>query len=209
MAPPKNSPTRPDLVEWFTISYRTVYLGIGGLLVAGASYRGEFESRLNGLLEECRQARGSVLLFIDEIHQLLGLGRAGGGAMDAANLMKPALARGELWCVGATTYEEYRLVEADAAFRRRFQPVDVPELEEALRNDWQLDLAIQEMINESQSIDADEILEAVTAAADEAYEGKVALVGLLTYFGVPSSLSAELPVARLMITCGAGPTQLK
>ncbi len=98
-----------------------------GLLVAGATYRGDFENRLKSVLRATREARGSVILFIDEIHQLMGLGRTS-GSMDAANLMKPALARGELWCIGATTYEEYRAWESDAALRRRFQPVEVPEL---------------------------------------------------------------------------------
>ena len=97
-----------------------------GLLVAGTSYRGQFEERLKTVLRELREARGEVLLFLDEIHQLLGLGKTG-GAMDAANLMKPALARGELWCIGATTLEEYREIERDGALRRRFQPVRVEE----------------------------------------------------------------------------------
>ncbi|HZV00759.1 MAG TPA: ATP-dependent Clp protease ATP-binding subunit [Planctomycetota bacterium] len=97
-----------------------------GLLVAGAQYRGEFEERLKALLRELSAADGAIILFIDEIHQLLGLGKTA-GAMDAANLMKPALARGELWCVGATTYAEYRDFEKDAALKRRFQPVDIPE----------------------------------------------------------------------------------
>jgi ATP-dependent Clp protease ATP-binding subunit ClpA len=97
-----------------------------GLLVAGAQYLGQFQERLKLLLQALKAAHGRYLLFIDEIHQLLGLGRTS-GAMDAANLLKPALARGELWCIGATTYAEYRLLESDPALRRRFQPVDVPE----------------------------------------------------------------------------------
>lgn len=97
-----------------------------GLLVAGAQYLGQFEDRLRSVLRSLREAAGKYILFIDEIHLLLGLGKTS-GAMDAANLMKPALARGELWCIGATTYTEFRLLEADPALRRRFQSVDVPE----------------------------------------------------------------------------------
>lgn len=97
-----------------------------GLIIAGASYLGEFQDRLKGVLRELAEARGQYILFIDEIHQLLGLGKTS-GAMDAANLLKPALARGELWCVGATTFDEYRHIEADAALRRRFQSVQVRE----------------------------------------------------------------------------------
>ncbi|MFO0820005.1 MAG: ATP-dependent Clp protease ATP-binding subunit [Pirellulales bacterium] len=97
-----------------------------GLLVAGAQYMGQFQERLKAILQGLSAARGRYILFIDEIHQLLGLGRTS-GAMDAANLLKPSLSRGELWCIGATTYAEYRLLEGDPALRRRFQPVDVPE----------------------------------------------------------------------------------
>lgn len=97
-----------------------------GLIIAGASYLGEFQDRLKGVLRELSEARGQYILFIDEIHQLLGLGKTS-GAMDAANLLKPALARGELWCVGATTFDEFRHIEADAALRRRFQSVQVRE----------------------------------------------------------------------------------
>ena len=98
-----------------------------GALVAGAKYRGEFEERLKGVLQEVQNANGSIVLFIDEIHQLLGAGKTD-GAMDAANLLKPMLARGELRCIGATTLDEYReYVEKDAAFERRFQQVYVNE----------------------------------------------------------------------------------
>ena len=98
-----------------------------GALVAGAKYRGEFEERLKGVLEEVQNADGKIVLFIDEIHQLLGAGKTD-GAMDAANLLKPMLARGELRCIGATTLDEYReYVEKDAAFERRFQQVYVNE----------------------------------------------------------------------------------
>ena len=98
-----------------------------GALVAGAKYRGEFEERLKGVLQEVQNANGQIVLFIDEIHQLLGAGKTD-GAMDAANLLKPMLARGELRCIGATTLDEYRTyVEKDAAFERRFQQVMVRE----------------------------------------------------------------------------------
>ncbi|MGZ0187373.1 MAG: ATP-dependent chaperone ClpB [Alphaproteobacteria bacterium] len=98
-----------------------------GSLVAGAKYRGEFEERLKAVLQEIEAAAGEVLIFIDEMHTLVGAGKAD-GAMDAANMLKPALARGELHCIGATTLDEYRKhVEKDAALARRFQPVFVSE----------------------------------------------------------------------------------
>ncbi len=98
-----------------------------GALIAGAKYRGEFEERLKAVLNEVQSAAGSIILFIDEMHTLVGAGKAD-GAMDASNLLKPALARGELHCVGATTLDEYRKhVEKDAALARRFQPVFVEE----------------------------------------------------------------------------------
>ncbi|MFZ4382734.1 MAG: ATP-dependent chaperone ClpB, partial [Sandarakinorhabdus sp.] len=98
-----------------------------GALIAGAKYRGEFEERLKGVLDEVRAEGSDVVLFIDEMHTLVGAGK-GEGAMDASNLLKPALARGELHCIGATTLDEYRkYVEKDAALERRFQPVMVGE----------------------------------------------------------------------------------
>ena len=98
-----------------------------GALIAGAKYRGEFEERLKGVLDEVKGAEGEIILFIDEMHTLIGAGK-GEGAMDASNLLKPALARGELHCIGATTLDEYRKhVEKDPALQRRFQPVFVGE----------------------------------------------------------------------------------
>ncbi len=98
-----------------------------GALIAGAKYRGEFEERLKAVLEEVKKSDGQIILFIDELHTIVGAGKAD-GAMDAGNLLKPMLARGELHCIGATTLDEYRkYVEKDAALERRFQPVMVDE----------------------------------------------------------------------------------
>ena len=98
-----------------------------GALVAGAKFRGEFEERLKAVLAEITAAQGEIIVFIDELHTLVGAGKAD-GAMDASNMLKPALARGELHCVGATTLDEYRKhIEKDAALARRFQPVFVSE----------------------------------------------------------------------------------
>ena len=98
-----------------------------GALVAGSKFRGEFEERLKGVMDEVRKAAGQVILFLDELHTVVGAGAAE-GAMDASNMLKPALARGELQCIGATTLDEYRKnIEKDAALERRFQPIVVGE----------------------------------------------------------------------------------
>ncbi|MGW4647955.1 ATP-dependent Clp protease ATP-binding subunit [Kitasatospora sp. NPDC004289] len=106
---------------------RVVSLDLSGM-VAGAKYRGEFEERLKGVIDEVKQSSDELVLFIDELHTVVGAGAGGEGAMDAGNMLKPALARGELHVIGATTIDEYRKhVEKDAALERRFQPVLVPE----------------------------------------------------------------------------------
>ena len=104
-------------------------------VVAGTKYRGEFEQRLKNIIEEIRRAKNSIILFIDELHTVIGAGAAE-GAIDASNILKPALARGELQCIGATTYDEYRkYIEHDAALERRFQPITVepPSVEDTVR----------------------------------------------------------------------------
>ncbi|MCH5251859.1 MAG: ATP-dependent chaperone ClpB [Lachnospiraceae bacterium] len=105
-----------------------------GALIAGAKYRGEFEERLKAVLEEVKESDGQIILFIDELHTIVGAGKTD-GAMDAGNLLKPMLARGELHCIGATTLDEYRMyIEKDAALERRFQPVlvDEPTVEDTI-----------------------------------------------------------------------------
>ena len=105
-----------------------------GAMIAGAKFRGEFEDRLKAVLKEISNAAGNIILFIDELHTLVGAGAAE-GAIDASNMLKPALARGELRCVGATTLNEYRkYVEKDAALERRFQPIYVsqPSVEDTI-----------------------------------------------------------------------------
>ncbi len=113
---------------------KTIFSLDMGALVAGAKYRGEFEERLKAVLQEVKQSDGRIILFIDELHVIVGAGKTD-GAMDAGNLLKPMLARGELHCIGATTLDEYRKhIEKDAALERRFQPVivDQPSVEDAI-----------------------------------------------------------------------------
>ena len=106
---------------------KTIFSLDMGALIAGAKYRGEFEERLKAVLEEVRKSEGGIILFIDELHPIVGAGKTE-GSMDAGNLLKPMLARGELHCIGATTLDEYRkYIEKDAALERRFQPVQVDE----------------------------------------------------------------------------------
>jgi ATP-dependent Clp protease ATP-binding subunit ClpB len=113
---------------------KTIFALDMGALVAGAKYRGEFEERLKAVLNEVKAGEGRILLFIDELHTVVGAGAAE-GAMDAGNMLKPMLARGELHMIGATTLDEYRKhIEKDAALERRFQPVlvDEPTVEETI-----------------------------------------------------------------------------
>ena len=114
---------------------KTIFSLDMGALVAGAKYRGEFEERLKAVLEEVKNSDGKIILFIDELHTIVGAGKTD-GAMDAGNMLKPMLARGELHCIGATTLDEYRqYIEKDAALERRFQPVTVaePSIEDAVQ----------------------------------------------------------------------------
>jgi ATP-dependent Clp protease ATP-binding subunit ClpB len=110
-----------------TLKDKTIFALDMGALIAGAKYRGEFEERLKAVLDEIKKSEGHIILFIDEMHNIVGAGKTE-GAMDAGNLLKPLLARGELHCIGATTLNEYRLyIEKDAALERRFQPITVSE----------------------------------------------------------------------------------
>jgi len=123
---------RGDVPE--TLKDKKVFALDMGALVAGAKYRGEFEERLKAVLEEVKNSDGNIILFIDELHTIVGAGKTD-GAMDAGNMLKPMLARGELHCIGATTLDEYRqYIEKDAALERRFQPVmvDEPSVEDAI-----------------------------------------------------------------------------
>jgi ATP-dependent Clp protease ATP-binding subunit ClpB len=123
---------RGDVPEW--LKDRSLFALDMGALLAGAKYRGEFEERLKAVLNEIKQSEGKILLFIDELHNIVGAGRAE-GSPDAGNMLKPMLARGELHCIGATTLDEYRkYVEKDAALERRFQPVmvDAPSVEDTI-----------------------------------------------------------------------------
>ena len=115
-----------DAVPGILQGKKVLALDLGGM-IAGSKYRGEFEERLKGVMDEIRAAQGEIILFIDELHTVVGAGAAE-GAMDASNMLKPALARGEMQCVGATTLDEYRKnIEKDAALERRFQPIFIEE----------------------------------------------------------------------------------
>jgi ATP-dependent Clp protease ATP-binding subunit ClpB len=121
-----------DVPEW--LKDRALFALDMGALLAGAKYRGEFEERLKAVLNEIKQSEGKIILFIDELHNIVGAGRAE-GSPDAGNMLKPMLARGELHCIGATTLDEYRkYIEKDAALERRFQPVmvDAPSVEDTI-----------------------------------------------------------------------------
>ena len=117
-----------------SLKNKTLYSLDMGSLIAGAKYRGEFEERLKSVLNEIAKSDGQILLFIDEIHTVVGAG-ASEGSMDAGNILKPMLARGDLRCIGATTLNEYqKYIEKDAALERRFQPVmvDQPSVEDTI-----------------------------------------------------------------------------
>ena len=123
---------RGDVPEW--MQNQTIFALDMGALMAGAKYRGEFEERLKAVLDEIRASEGRILLFIDELHTIVGAGKTE-GSTDAGNMLKPMLARGELHCIGATTLDEHRRhIEKDAALERRFQPVliDAPTVEDSI-----------------------------------------------------------------------------
>jgi ATP-dependent Clp protease ATP-binding subunit ClpB len=104
-------------------------------IMAGASFQGQFEERMNNIIKQVKESNGKIILFIDEIHQLVGMGKSNGGSMDAANILKPMMARGEIKIIGATTLDEYRqYIEKDAALERRMQKIIVnePSVQEAL-----------------------------------------------------------------------------
>jgi ATP-dependent Clp protease ATP-binding subunit ClpB len=108
-------------------SKRVISLDVAKL-ISGAMFRGQFEERLKGVISDIQASNGDVILFIDELHTMVGMGKSGGdGTMDMGNMLKPALARGDLQLVGATTLDEYRIIEKDAALARRFQSVFIAE----------------------------------------------------------------------------------
>ena len=125
---------RGDVPRQALKKHKKVFALDMGALVAGAKYRGDFNRRLKAVLEEVKNSDGNIILFIDELHTIVGAGKTD-GVMDAGNMLKPMLARGELHCIGATTLDEYRqYIEKDAALERRFQPVmvDEPSVEDAI-----------------------------------------------------------------------------
>lgn len=168
-------------------------------LVAGAKYRGQFEDRLHALLSDLKSLDGQIILFVDEIHQLLGLGQSS-GAMDAANILKPALARGEVSMIGATTYAEFRKLEVDPAMRRRLQPVHVCEPSEG--EVQEILTRVSPTYEEHHGVTFDEGTLITLARMARRYLGDVRSpareVGLLDELGAEASLRPEE---------SAGPTQ--
>ena len=124
---PLYSSAASDVYKRQALQDKTIFSLDMGALIAGAKYRGEFEERLKAVLSEVKKSEGKIILFIDELHTIVGAGKTE-GSMDAGNLLKPMLARGELHCIGATTLDEYRqYIEKDPALERRFQTVLVEE----------------------------------------------------------------------------------